>query len=220
MLKLWVFFKRILPLLLIAGGILISIYFLFVRPWILQMGLNDEEVGMVMEGDELVESPTMEYTQAVTINAPIEIVWGYLVQVGYKRAGWYNWDFINRLAAKNYFYENNRSANRIIPELQNLQEGDKIFLLPQIGLDVTSLKENEIMLLTGSNDNQYEVSWLYKLREIDDQDKTRLYVRWRSNMGGGLLVKIMNLLITEPGGIGIQQSLMLKGIKKRAERDH
>jgi len=211
--------KELIRIALIVLLIIAAIYFMFVRSWILRMGVTDEELNMSMPGDGLVSSPSMQYIQAITISAPKEKVWDYLIQVGYKRAGWYNWDFINGAFVKDYFYENNKSADRIIPELQNLKQGDKIYLAPPIGLDVSELNENSSMLLTSNEKGKYVVAWSYMLKELD-VDKTRLYVRWTSDLPGGIALKLLNLLITEPGGAGIQQSQMLKGIKQRAEADY
>ncbi|HWP96982.1 MAG TPA: hypothetical protein VN426_09025 [Syntrophomonadaceae bacterium] len=69
--------------------ILVLIYLILVRPWILHMGTTAQEVSAPLPGDGLVAQPSMKYTQAITIHAPREIVWGYLVQVGYRRVGWY-----------------------------------------------------------------------------------------------------------------------------------
>ena len=187
-----------------------------VRPWIMQLGTTDQEVSALMPGDGLVLNPNMKYTQAITINAPREIVWAYLVQVGYQRAGWYNWDFINRMADPNYFYEGDRSANRIIPELQQLREGDKLFLTPQLGMDVEKLQPNETLILTGRDNERYLVVWTYWLQDLGN-DNTRLLVRWTSNQNEGPGLKVFNFLIIEPGGAGIQQSQMLQGIKARAQ---
>ena len=211
--------KKLIRIALIVLLIIAAIYFMFVRSWILRMGVTDEELNMSMPGDGLVSSPSMQYIQAITISAPKEKVWDYLIQVGYKRAGWYNWDFINGAFVKDYFYENNKSADRIIPELQNLKQGDKIYLAPPIGLDVSELNENSSMLLTSNEKGKYMVAGSYMLKELD-VDKTRLYVRWTSDLPGGIALKLLNLLITEPGGAGIQQSQMLKGIKQRAEADY
>lgn len=198
--------------------IIAAIYFTFIRPSILRMGLADDELEMPMPGDGLVASPSLKYSQAITIDAPKEKVWAYLIQVGYKRAGWYNWDFINRALVKDYFYENNKSADRIIPELQNLKQGDKIYLAPSIALDVSELDRNQSMLLTAKENGKYIIAWSYMLKETD-VGKTRLYVRWSSDLPGGMAMKLFNLLITEPGGVGIQQAQMLKGIKQRAEAE-
>jgi hypothetical protein len=202
----------------IAILIVLIIYTGLIRPWILRMGATDQEVAALMPGDGLVSNPSMKYTQAVTIHAPREIVWAYLVQVGYRRAGWYNWDFINRMADPKYFYEGGRSANRIIPELQQLQAGDKIFLTPQLGMDVEKIQPNETLMLTGRENERYLVVWTYWLQDLGN-DNTRLLVRWTSNQNEGPGLKILNFLVIEPGGAGIQQSQMLRGIKARAERD-
>ena len=207
--------KRLIPVLILTGGILIISYLLFVRPAILKLGVKDKELNMNLTGDELVISPDMEYMQAITIYAPRELIWKYLIQVGYKRGGWYNLDFINRMTAKDYFYENNKSADRIIPELQNLKVNDKIYLNPNLNLDVSVLKENKVMLLTVNEEDKYLVSWVYSLKEIS-QDKSRLYVRWKSNLGSNILLKMINTFFIEPGS-AIQQSFMLRGIKKRTE---
>ncbi len=216
---LWGIIKKLVVVGLIAALIIAAIYFIFVRSWILRMGVTDEELKLSMPGDGLVNSSSMGYTQAITINAPKENVWAYLTQVGYKRGGWYNWDFINGTFIKDYFYENNKSADRVIPELQNLKQGDKIYLVPQLGLDVSELKQNESMLLTGKEGEKYIVAWSYMLKEID-KDKTRLYVRWSSELSDSPLMKLFNLVVIEPGGAGIQQSQMLRGIKQRAESDY
>ncbi len=136
----------------------------------------------------------------------------------YQRAGWYNLDFINRLAAKDYFYENNQSAERIIPELQDLEIGDAIYILPDNGMVVTELVEEEHLLLIQSEDTQIILVWTFMLLEVDN-DTTRLCVRWTSEESDDVVSKIMDIIITEPGGIGIQQWQMLKGIKKRAENE-
>ncbi len=213
---LWLRLKQILVTLLIMGLVLLLLYFIFIRPWVLRAGATESEVEKVLRSDKLIAKPGLNYTQAITINAPAEIVWKYLVQVGYQRAGWYNWDFINRLSADDYFYEGDKSAERIIPELQNLQLGEKIYLNPALALIVTELKENDTFLLTVEDKGKNIVSWVFKLNKINDT-QTRVLVRWRSNLGNNIGLKLANLLIIEPGGVGIQQRQMLKGIKERSE---
>ncbi|HWP96983.1 MAG TPA: hypothetical protein VN426_09030 [Syntrophomonadaceae bacterium] len=126
--------------------------------------------------------------------------------------------FINRIAGPDYFYEGNQSANRVIPELQQLQAGDKIYLTLQLGMDVEKILKKEYLILTRKDKNRYQVVWSYQLRELD-KTSTRLIVRWTSNQNEGLGLKTLKFLLIEPGGAGIQQSQMLRGIKERAEKD-
>ncbi len=217
--RFWGHLKKLFIWGLICVAIVAAIYFTFVRPWIMRIGATNEEVVMTLPGDGLVTTPGVKYTHAITINAPKEIIWGYVVQMGHKRAGWYNWDAFNRLADKDYFFENGKSADRIIPELQNLEKGGKIAITPQIpAFDVTELEKYRHMLLTARNGDAYTVTWAYSLKEID-KDTTRLYVRWTSDISDSAIARVFDLLLTEPGGAGIQQSLNLRGIKTRAERD-
>ena len=213
------FLKKVVVYGLLLLIIFVSLYSLFLRDIWVNKGITKSERRQTLPGDGLVKNPDTVYEQAITIEAPADIVWSYLIQVGYQRAGWYNWDFINRWAADNYFYENNRSANRIIPELQDLEQGDKISILPDISFDVEELKEKEYFLLTGVEDGEHIITWVYKLKNLQE-DQTRLIVRWQSDIADGFFFDLMNYVITEPGGAGIQQWEMLKGIKKRAERDY
>ncbi len=203
---------------ILVTAILLALYILLVRPWMLRMGATPEEIRAALPGDGLVVNPNWKYTQAVDVHAPREIVWGYVVQMGYKRAGWYNWDFINRLAGPDYFYEGKRSAQRIIPELQHLREGDKVNLTPQLGMKAEIVRPPHTLMMTGRVRDDYLVVWTYYLKEIG-RENTRLLVRWRSNQNEGWGLRLLNYLIMEPGGGGIQQSQNLKGIKIRSEKD-
>ena len=66
-----------------------------------------------MPGDELLDQPSFQATRAISIRAPPEDVWPWLVQIGYGRAGFYAYDLLDNLG-------HGRSAERIRPELQHL----------------------------------------------------------------------------------------------------
>ena len=50
--------------------------------------------------------------QAVTVNAPPEDIWPWLVQIGYQRGGLYSYDWLDRL----FGFLDRPSATRITPE--------------------------------------------------------------------------------------------------------
>ena len=82
----------------------------------LRWGANDAEVAGAMPGDEFVPEASFNDTRAITIDAPPEAVWPWLVQIGYGRAGFYSYDlFVN--AAR-------PSADRILAEHQQPRVGD------------------------------------------------------------------------------------------------
>jgi hypothetical protein len=52
------------------------------RRWHLRWGATDEEVHAHLPGDEIVTDPSFSATRAITINAPPEQVWPWIVQLG------------------------------------------------------------------------------------------------------------------------------------------
>ena len=78
-----------------------------------------------MPGDELVSRPMLGYTRAITIDAPPDDVWPWLVQIGQGRGGLYSFDGLENLVGCDI-----HSADRILPDFQRLEVGDLIRLGP------------------------------------------------------------------------------------------
>jgi hypothetical protein len=62
----------------------------------------------------------------VTIDAPPEGVWPWLVQIGDRRAGFYSYDWFERATRTVHYVDGKHSATRIHPELQDVKVGDRI----------------------------------------------------------------------------------------------
>ena len=63
------------------------LYWFPVRRWFARWGTTPEELTRVMTGDAVILNPTHIQTGAVTVNAPPEDIWPWLVQMGYQRGG-------------------------------------------------------------------------------------------------------------------------------------
>jgi hypothetical protein len=63
-------------------------------------------------------------TRAITIDAPPDEVWPWLVQMGCGRAGFYTHEWVERLLFVTY--AEGHSATRIHPEWQELHAGDRV----------------------------------------------------------------------------------------------
>lgn len=99
---------------------------------------TSRERAMPLPGDDLVHAPMVQTTHAVTISAPPQQVWPWLVQVGQGRAGFYSdspwWDrsvdwYYRRLARKQpagAAAGYHASSDRVVPAWQNPQAGDII----------------------------------------------------------------------------------------------
>jgi hypothetical protein len=63
------------------------------RDW----GATAEEAGAVLPGDDLVPEPAEQTTLAVTVAAPADTIWAWLVQMGQGRGGMYSYDWLENL---------------------------------------------------------------------------------------------------------------------------
>lgn len=96
----------------------------FYRNW----GTTKEECRMRLAGDELLDGPVVQSTEAVWIDAPAATVWRWLVQIGQDRGGLYTFEAFENFAGLQY-----RNADRIHPEWQELAPGDTVRLPPRVG---------------------------------------------------------------------------------------
>src|SRR5918993_3584293 len=93
--------------------VFVLVYLAFIRPWQLRWGATDEEIQRAMPGDDIVGKPSFNATRAVSINAPAENIYPWIVQMGVGRAGWYSYDWLDN--------PGRRSAESILPKHQNIQ---------------------------------------------------------------------------------------------------
>ncbi len=175
-----------------------------VRPWGLTWGATPDEVAALMPGDDLVPHPTFDATRAITIAARPDQVWPWLVQAGTGRAGWYSYDLVDNLGR--------RSADRIIPELQDLAAGGIVPLTPsgRLGLRVHSLDAPRSMVWGSAE----ETTWSWVLSDAAE-GSTRLVTRFRSRSVAG--IPTAAFMIPLELGDSVMMRKMLLTLKGRAE---
>jgi hypothetical protein len=114
--------------LVVIGGFLVAevVAYLTWRPRMLRWGTEGDEATEPLPGDDLVPHPSVQSTRAITIDAPPERVWPWIVQMGIYRAGFYTHDQVERLMFRARYVDGKHSATRIHPELQDLKVGDLV----------------------------------------------------------------------------------------------
>jgi hypothetical protein len=136
----------------------------------LRWGATDAEVAAPVPGDELVPRSSFTATRAITIEAPTEAVWPWLVQLGYRRAGWYAYDLFDNAGYP--------SAERILPEHQNLKVGDRVPMAKTVtdttAFTVAGMEPNRWMLWKKPNS-----TWAWKLVPLRG-GRTRLITRLKA----------------------------------------
>ena len=190
------------------------VYWFPMRRWFAQWGATPIELTRVMPGDALIANPTHTAMTVVTINAPAEDIWPWLAQIGYQRGGLYSYDWLDRL----FGFLDRPSADRILPQFQQLAVGDRILLGPdqRNALTVAALEPGRALVLS-NNVRGMEWIWQFGLYPID-KDHTRLLSRSTERVPRGITWWLF-MRVMEPAAF-IMGRRMALGIKQRAERLH
>lgn len=197
-----------------VGALLPWAYLLIVRPWHLRWGAKDEETRKALPGDELVSHPVAQMTRALTIDAPAGEIWPWMIQMGAGRGGLYSYDWLENLAGLGI-----HSTDRIIPELQDLKEGDVFPLDAPSGTGPTVAElvpERAIALhLTDPRTGRSILSWVYTLHPVDE-DTTRMIFRFKLGAAPRWVWALAYPLLVEIPHFVMERKMML-GIKERVE---
>ena len=190
---------------LILAPLIAAALWFFYRPWALTWGSTAEEIVRPMPGDEVLAQPTFNATRAVTIAATPEEIWPWIVQIGYRRAGFYSYDLLDN--------DGIPSAEWILPEYQTLKVDDLIPLSKTADVRVTELYPPRIMVLVFEVEGTWsDATWVWGLYP-EDASHTRLVTRLRADARG-----VRSRVFLDLGEIIMMRKCML-GIKRRAERN-
>ena len=185
-------------------------------------GSTREERRQALPGDDIIPEPTSQTDHAITIGAPPSAVWPWVVQMGWGRAGWYTARWVDRLL----FPANGPSAERVVPELQDIEVGTFIPDGPphtQCGLHVVSLDPERALVLRSNSHlpkswrdrATLDWTWAFVLTPQDSGQSCRYHFRsrwvaapWWFRLGGSLGIVPADFLMSRDH---------LHGIKDRAE---
>jgi hypothetical protein len=194
--------RRFSYVILAAAAVVLYVWYL--RPRQLTWGATATEVSRSLPGDDLVPRPTFNATRAITIAAPPERIWPWLVQTGLTRAGWYSYDLLDNLGRP--------SAQHIIPELQHLAVGDIVPMSPdgKHGMPVLAIDAPHSMIWGTPGDT----TWTWQLDPTPD-GSTRLISRVRSRYRW-LSPSIAFSALLEFGDVWMMRKMLLN-LRDRAE---
>jgi hypothetical protein len=179
--------------------------YMVIRPWHLRWGATDGEVARAMPGD----LGGAQWTRAIAIAAPPEQVWPWLAQWGQGRGGWYSYDWLENLMGFDI-----HTADRVLPEFQNLAVGDPICMArDSCAGHVTLVEPNRWLSWRASADDGTAV-WNFTFGLFPDgAGRTRLVVR--ESFGRSALPPAVLRVIEIPDVVMEQKALAT--IKIRAE---
>jgi len=199
--------KKLLAVLALLGLVL-AVYLTWARPYQLRWGATDTEVNQQMPGDEINRHPTFLATRAITIEGTPEQIWPWLLQMGYGRAGFYAYDIFENIGSPRGI----RSADSIVPELQQFKVGDDMPISPAGGLSFYAIEPNQYLIWKGDEDYGGFIWAMYPL----DNNHTRLISRARLSYSWDQPVQLAFDLLTEfSDHLAVRK--ILQGVKGRVE---
>jgi hypothetical protein len=175
----------------------------------LTWGARTDEVTGKLPGDDLLPDAGLVTTRAITIKAPPEAIWPWLVQMGSGRGGAYTYDWI-----ENLFGLNMHSANEIMPRWQDLKAGEGIPGGRGQTMRVEVLDPAAALVVRSEDHN-----WVWIFALVPEEDgSTRLISRNRiATAELPAAARPLYLYVMEPGSL-VMERRMLLGIKERAEK--
>ena len=185
-----------------------------VRPLYVRWGTTPEERSARLPGDDLVRDAHYRVDHGITIKAPADSVWPWLVQLGQDRGGFYSYDWLERLIGDRI-----SNADRIHPEWQSIKQGDFVRAAQpeylggrfgDVGWRVVELVPGRAIVLE---------NWGAFVVQPVDSATSRFYVRTREPGApslAGVVFGPLNVLVFEPAHF-IMQRGMMRGIRDRAE---
>jgi hypothetical protein len=190
--------------------------------WMSRWGASDEEIAASYPGDELIDSPADQTTMAVTIAAPAEVIWSWLVQLGQDRGGMYSYDGLEQAIGLDI-----HSAEAINPAWQQLEPDDRVQLVPPgwgplpdgYAFRVSFVDPPRTLVLRqGPPQDPWDGVWTFVITEVGP-GLCRLVSRTRTHREPGVAQAVLRAATTLGAPITwLMTRKMLLTLKERAER--
>lgn len=142
----------------------------------LGVGASPAEVHRPLPGDDVVPDADVTMDRGFTVDAPPEVVWPWLVQLGKQRAGWYLPRPVERLVPPQ-----RRAARTLLPEHQQLGPGDVVpdYGGPRETFEVVSVDPPRSLVYRSrrGRGGRMEISWAIVLTPYDATTRVQLRLR-------------------------------------------
>lgn len=187
-------------------------------------GSTPQERRASLPGDDIVAWPQIVVTHAGTMPAPPDVVWPWLMQVGWGRGGWYTPRWVDRV----FFPANGPSSRTLLPGYGDLEVGDFVPDGPpetQCGFVVAEVERDRHLVLHSTSHLPLtwrqrglagiDWSWAFVLTPLDDGRRTRLVFRWRSRSTPAWMTVAAHAVVVPADAI--MSRGMLRGLASRIQ---
>jgi hypothetical protein len=208
----------------VSAATLLAGYWFTIRPWHLRWGASDADLSRRWPGDELVPNPRARAVRAVTIDAPPDDLWRWIMQVGRDRGGFYSYTWLENLIGADI-----RNVHHLIPELPERRPGDTVWMGPehrfggQARMVVGAIVPKRAMVLVAPQDAESALAggpapegvWSFVIDPVSDVESRLVML---SVSGEPVrFSRLSQLVFWEPAHFVMERRMMLT-IKRLAER--
>lgn len=165
-------------------------------------------------GDERLPDCKYQATHSIDIEAPVPLVWRYLMQLGCDRAGWYSIDALDN--------DGKPSIDHVVKGWGARKAGDKIWATPKGDsfFDVYEVEAGNHFIIGGKAERlgePFSSTWAFILEPIGN-DATHLVTRARMKSQPPFKEWVLGTLWMPPIHT-LMQKTQLKHLKSMCERD-
>lgn len=173
-----------------------------------------EDEDRPLPGDGIIAGAKHQLTFHRDVEAPVSLVWRYMMQLGCDRAGWYSIDSLDHGGVP--------STDHLVPGWESRQVGDKLSatLKGDEFFNVYDIEFEKHFIIGGQTQRAggpFAMTWAFILEPIGD-DATRLITRARMKSSPKWVDFAMGEIVYPPVH-GLMSRVQLYNIKKLAERD-
>lgn len=199
-------FIKSLIILLSVICLQIIVFNFFLKPIIFTWGATKAEIDSPLIGDELAFK--INATRAITINAPIQKVWRWVIQLGADRGGFFSYTFIEKAMG----YKTNK-AELAVEKYPNMEVGR---VIPGSLDQSNTLIEYSFPVVAVDTGNSFVLQeWgAFVLKKVNS-DQTRLIIRTHEQDLQGPIEYIANFVVMPLHYL--MERRMMMGFKARAE---
>jgi hypothetical protein len=196
------------------------------RQYAFAWGVTADDLTHEWPGDELSPNSTTVATRAIAIDAPADVTWSYVAQIGQDRAGFYSYTWL-----ENLFGCVMPNVSSIVPEWQQRMIGDTVWLARpdryngDARLKIARVDQKRDLVLTSPEDwgrivrheHARDGAWSFIVVPTSPS-ASKLIVRSRGPEQPGFLRAFVRAVVLDPAHF-IMERRMMRRIKALAEAD-